>query len=171
MVNFVNDSNRNLLKNFPWKFRKVSCHTVDWSDSTDSDSVVVSTAITHNTDRTNACVNSEVLPYITIKTSFGNFFTKDSIRLTNGFKFLFSDFTHNTDGKSWSWERLTPNDFIRHSHFSTKGTNFIFKEGIKWFNQFKLHVFWKTTNVVVRFDCLSCLSTWFNNISVKCPLS
>ena len=29
VVNFVNDSNRNLLENLPWKFRKVSCHTVN----------------------------------------------------------------------------------------------------------------------------------------------
>ncbi len=135
-------------------------HDTRGFDSTDSDSVVISTAITHNTDRANACVNSEVLPYITLKTSFGNFFTRriaSDSRTVSSFSSVISPITRMASpgpGNGW---RQTTSSGIPISVPRARTSSL--KEGIKWFNQFKLHVFWKTTNVVVRFDCLSCLST------------
>ena len=79
MVNFVYDTYRDFLKYFPRDFGKVSCHSIDGSDSTDGNGIVVSTTISHNTYGTNASVNSEVLPNVAVKTSFSDFFTKDSI--------------------------------------------------------------------------------------------
>ena len=66
MVDFIDDADGNLLENFPWKFGKVSYHAVDRSDSADGNGVVIGTAIAHNADGADTCVDGEVLPNITV---------------------------------------------------------------------------------------------------------
>ena len=66
VVNFVDDADRNLLEDFPWEFGKVSCHAIDRSDSADGNGVVIGTAVSHNADGADTCVDGKVLPNITV---------------------------------------------------------------------------------------------------------
>ena len=59
---------------------------------------------------------------------------------------------------------------VWHTKFSTKGTNFILVKSVERLNQLELHVFWKSTHVVVRLDGLSSICTRLNHVCVKCSL-
>ena len=171
MVYFVDDTNRDFLQNIPRNLGEVSCHAINRSDSANRNCVVVSPAVAHDTNRSDSSINSKVLPDVAVKTSFGDFFAENSIRFADSFQFFLSDFSHDTNSKSWSWEWLAPDNFIRHTKLGTQSTHFILVERVQWLNQLKPHVFRKTTNIMVRFNSLSSVGTGFDNVCIERSLS
>ena len=73
MVYFVDDTNRYFLQNIPRNLGKVSCHAINRSDSANRNCVVVSSAVSHDPNRSDASINSKVLPDVAVKPSFGDF--------------------------------------------------------------------------------------------------
>ena len=74
---FVDDAGADGLQHFPWKASEVTRHAVDTRYGTDSDRVVVCSTVTHYPQRcgcADAWKNREVLPYVTFKAVFGDFF-------------------------------------------------------------------------------------------------
>ena len=56
---------------------------------------------------------------------------------------------------------------MRQTKLGTNCSHLVLKQCAQRFNQFKLQVFWKTSNVVVRLDARCCTTTGFNNIWVQ----
>ena len=71
---FVDDAGADGLQYFPWKTSEVTRHAVDTRYGTDSNRVVVRSAIPHYPNAADTWKNREVLPYVAFKAVFGDFF-------------------------------------------------------------------------------------------------
>ena len=71
---FVHDTGTDGLQHFPRDASKVTRHAVDTGYGTDSNRVVVRSAVSHYPNAADAWKDSEVLPYVAFKAVFGNFF-------------------------------------------------------------------------------------------------
>ena len=71
---FIDDASADGLQHFPRDASEVTRHAVDTRYGTDSNRVVVRSAVSHDPNAADAWKNREVLPYVAFKAIFGNFF-------------------------------------------------------------------------------------------------
>ena len=71
---FVDDASADGLQHFPWKASEVTRHAVNTRYGTDSNRVVVRSAVTHYSNAADAWKHREVLPYVAFEAVFGDFF-------------------------------------------------------------------------------------------------
>ncbi len=70
---FVDDTGADGLQHFPRDAGKITGHAVDTRYGTDSDRVVVRSAVSHYPNASDAWKNREVLPHVAFKAVFGDF--------------------------------------------------------------------------------------------------
>ena len=71
---FIDNASADGLQDFPRDASEVTRHAVDTRNSTDTDCVVVRSAVSHYPNAADAWKNREVLPYVAFKAVFGDFF-------------------------------------------------------------------------------------------------
>ena len=71
---FVHDTGTDGLQHFPRDASEVTRHAVDTRYGTDSNRVVVRSAVSHYPNAADAWKDGEVLPYVAFKAVFGDFF-------------------------------------------------------------------------------------------------
>ena len=71
---FIHDAGTDGLQDLPRDASEVTRHAVDTRYGTDSNCVVVRSAVTHYSNAADAWKNREVLPYVAFKAVFGDFF-------------------------------------------------------------------------------------------------
>ena len=71
---FVDDTGADGLQDFPRNASEVTRHAVDTRYGTDTDRVVIRSAVSHYSNAADAWKNREVLPYVAFKAVFGDFF-------------------------------------------------------------------------------------------------
>ena len=90
-----------------WDMREGRRHTVDRFDHTDTDSVVVGTVVTHDTDRLYIKQYGECLPYFVVIACSSELFLHNGIGFTQQSERLFVHLAHDTDSKSRSGEGVS----------------------------------------------------------------
>lgn len=99
VVNFIYDTNRNLVQNFVRDSCPVSGHKVRGGYTAQSKGVIIGSEVAHNADRTHVGQNCEVLMNRFIQSSFCNLITEDEISIAQNIQFFLGNFTDNTDCK------------------------------------------------------------------------
>src|SRR5207245_4039139 len=64
------------------------------------------------------------------------------------------NFTKNTNSQTWTWERLAANDLFRQAQLQTSLADFVFEQLAHRLDEFEVHFFWQTADVVVGLDHL-----------------
>ena len=163
----------------------VSCHSIGRCNSTQSNWMFVCTLIAHNTYATNCreqyCTSLPNLVvernlYLTILHVGRNASSKnqtslfarelnlivaqsadiDIVSILKNANLIRSDIAKNTNCKTWTRERMTSDEMLRHTQRATYATNLILEQPFQWLTKLKVHLLRKTTHIMMALDNFSC---------------
>ena len=58
--------------------------------------------------------------------------------------------------QAWTWERMTRNEMLRHSHRASYAAHLVLEQPFQRFAELQMHFLWQSAHVVVALDNLSC---------------
>ena len=167
VVDFVYDTNRNLVQNFVRDSCPVSGHKVGGGYTAQSEGVIIGSEVTHNADRTHVGQNCEVLMNRFVQSCFCDLITEDEISVTQNVQFFLGNFTDNTDCKTRTWEWLTVYQIVRQTELSAQCANFVFEQQAQRLDDlFEVNIVRQTAYVVVGFDDSCITGTGFYDVSI-----
>ena len=114
-LHLINNPAHYLIQNLIRNLCSFCRHKVNRLYGTKCNSIIISSLITHNTNRTHIGQCCKVLVDILIQPSFCNLFSVNCICILNDTNLLFGNFTDDTDTKSRSRKRLTEYQSLRNS--------------------------------------------------------
>ena len=160
-----------VLQEFKWNIFYSCSHGINSIYCANDNTPFISTLVVAYTYALEIRNSSEVLPYFAFKAVLCKFFTKNRIRFTHCFQTVAGNSAQATHAQTRAWEWLTIYHAVRKTQCFPAFAYFVLKEHFEWFYQFKVEVFRKATNVVVRFYAFHGLGTGFDDVRINGPLT
>ncbi|KAH3681301.1 hypothetical protein WICPIJ_007735 [Wickerhamomyces pijperi] len=110
---FVDDSRSNLLQEFVWEWEPISSHEIGGFDGSQGDDLF---------------------------TGLSDFFNVDMVSGSSNGDLRSGNLTENSDGDTWTWEWVSPDQIVWDPHDFTQFSDFVLEQFTQWFNQLQLHV-------------------------------
>ena len=92
MLNLIDNTGADLIENIIGNACPVSCHSINGSNCSYNNGIVIGSLITHHTYRMNIREACEVLPDFSLQACISDFFSQNGIGFSDNFQFFLSDF-------------------------------------------------------------------------------
>lgn len=146
--NLVDDSGGDTAEELSVKIEPIGGHVVGGLDGTEGDDLVVDTLVTHDTDGADREEGSEGLGDLAVETGGLNLLDEDVVGLAGNVDLFWGYLTEDTDGNSWSWEGVAPDEILWNAEVGTEDADLILEELTERLNELEVHVLEETTNIL-----------------------
>ena len=153
-VDLVDDSGGDLLEEAVLEWVPVGGHEVGGLDGSEGDDLLVGALVAHDTDGLDGQQAGEGLGDLVVEARVADLLDVDGVGVSGDGDLGLGDLTEDTDGETWAWEWVSPDELVGDAEQLTKVSDLVLEQLAEGLDELELHVVEQTADVVVGLDGL-----------------